>query len=75
MSTAVDTAFEDLVSAGADAGEPAHGVCAVCYPVTVPAGGLAFCGYRFPADEPVVDCTGLHKCAPCMSTKTPPCGH
>jgi hypothetical protein len=75
VSTAVDTAFEEITAEQEDAGEPAHGVCAVCYPTTVPVGGVAFCGYRFPEEEPVVDCPGLHKCGKCLGTSRPPCGH
>jgi hypothetical protein len=78
MSTAVDTAFEELVSRS-DEVKVHHGVCAVCYPdLVVPAGGVALCGYCFDTREEAIDCTGLHKCAACLAVSDRPvlpCGH
>lgn len=77
MSTAVDTAFEELMSADADAAEPLHLVCVKCWPNSVPAGiEVALCGHRATGNPP--DLTGRHRCAKCIALKdiTPlPCGH
>jgi hypothetical protein len=77
MSTALDTAFEAIVSGGE--AEEHHGVCGLCYPgEIIPAGSVAICGHRFETTEAVLDCTGLHKCASCLALDKPPflpCGH
>lgn len=76
MSTAVDTAFEELMSAQGAEPEPLHYVCATCYPIPVP-GVVAVCGYVCRNDAPP-DPEGAHKCAPCLRLyEAPafPCGH
>lgn len=78
MSTAVDTAFEELTSAYDETAEPMHGVCGFCYPGDiVPAGAVAICGHRFETAEPVTYCSGEHKCARCIALDMSPlsCGH
>jgi hypothetical protein len=76
VSTAVDTAFEEILSAG-DAAEELHLVCGICFPqgpVFRPA--IALCGYR--TRGVVLDPAGRHRCARCLpwEERSPlPCGH
>lgn len=76
MSTAVDTAFADLVSATEDAGEPMHGVCDACYPNSyVPAGAIAICGFRIEDGGTAGEAPGQHKCSKCLTLQCWSCGH
>lgn len=75
MSTAVDTAFEELVASQGDAPRELHLVCGHCWPARE-AGGIAVCGYR--TTSPEQDPTGQRRCAKCLpwDSKSPlPCGH
>lgn len=75
MSTAVDTAFEELVSA--QSADPLHLVCAACWPRSTPLGvAVAVCGHQTTGPEEIPK--GHHRCATCVALEntTPlPCGH
>lgn len=78
MSTAVDTAFEELVASDEDAGDPMHAVCIVCHPLgrVIPSGAIAICGYVSVEDGSyAANSSGVHKCAPCLASREWPCGH
>lgn len=79
MSTAVDTAFEELMAAP-DAGKPEHLICTVCYPPPVaPTGATVLCGFQLEAMEAITRRrSGRHKCARCLQVDVQsvyPCGH
>lgn len=75
MSTAVDTAFEELMAAGGDALPPLHIVCGICHPDSGP-GTVMLCGHVAigPAES---DWRGRHMCAKCLALDVSPlpCGH
>lgn len=74
MSTADDTAFEELMSAEGEPPDPLHLVCAVCYPDSGP-GTPCLCGHT--AQGPPVLEGGRPVCAKCLALDAAglPCGH
>lgn len=76
MSTAVDTAFDAIVSAGGEAPRPLHLTCLRCYPAIFP-GSVAFCG-RVNVNGPSPGGEGRPVCAKCVAldlSSPLPCGH
>lgn len=82
MSTAVDTAFEAIVSSRDEAPDELHAVCAICFPpeqfgrVRV----VALCGHEYPASHEPDGLDGDPKCAKCVALSINdgapwPCGH
>jgi hypothetical protein len=74
VSTAVDTAFEELVSAGHGVPEPLHLVCLLCHPnIDMPV--PAVCG-TMTSGKPRMP-YHLGWCVECVALDLPqlPCGH
>jgi hypothetical protein len=76
MSTAVDTAFEELVSHG-DTAEYKHAVCAMCYPDLdrLPPDIVTICGQYVEAKTWHARRSRLAKCSTCLTRVGWPCGH
>lgn len=76
MSTAVDTAFEELMATqdGQEPPGPLHLVCLVCHPVTdIPVPTV--CGTMTTGRPPGPE--HVRRCAKCVALDLPrlPCGH
>lgn len=74
MSTAVDTALEELFLEEAPA--PVHFTCDYCYP-TPAVGDVALCGHRCSGPE-AKETRGVPVCAKCAAVDAVsplPCGH
>lgn len=78
MSTAVDTAFEELMSASVAEPEALHYVCTRCWPDSLPPGvAVALCGHQT-RGAPESGFHGRHACAKCLAVHAVsplPCGH
>lgn len=80
MSTAVDAAFAEVVSAYNDAAaEPMHGVCGVCYPIdqSIRPGAVAICGWVVPQEGGFhsPNSASEYRCTTCLTAYHWSCGH
>lgn len=77
MSTAVDTAFEEIVAAFAETAGYRHAICAVCFPDldVLPAEVVTICGRRMASEAWRALRGQPAKCSTCAAVPVFPCGH
>lgn len=77
MSTAVDTAFEEIVSGYAETAGYRHAICAACFPGVLPAEVVTLCGWRMASGAWQAPRSQPAKCAKCVASDVSPlpCGH